>query len=55
MIKRAHLSTCICENSNYLQFFADASGTKFNETVIVRRNLLTKKTNTITANYSNKR
>ena len=45
-------STCICENSKYLKSVADTSVTKCDEIVIVMNTLLTKKTNTITANVS---
>ena len=45
-------STCICENSKYLKSVADTSVTKCDEIVIVMNTLLTKKTNTITANVT---
>ena len=45
-------STCICENSKYLQSVADTSVTGCDEIVIFMDNLSTKKTNTIATNVT---
>ena len=45
-------STCICENSNCLKSIIDTSVTNCDKIVTAMKNLLTKKTNTITTNVT---